>query len=275
MTAKGVAPNRDRLAQLLTEAGSALDPDGVAELIAGVLAAPPEIGTSWHALVADPTPPALAEALEGMRALARRGLARRSRAARISRGCRAPARVALLREELAARRLDGFIVPRADEHQGEYVPTCAQRLAWLTGFTGSAGMAIVLRDRAALFVDGRYTLQAAAQVDPALFEIRHVIEEPAGAVARRSARQGRRARLRPLAAHAAGGRAAAAPAPSAPGRACARSKAIRSTGSGRDGRQRRSPRSCRIPTALPARAPLTSAPGWPGASPTRESPRRC
>ena len=70
-------------------------------------------------------------------------------------------------------------MPRSDEHQGEYVPTCAQRLAWLTGFTGSAGMAIVLRDRAALFVDGRYTLQAAAQVDPALFEIRHVTEEPA------------------------------------------------------------------------------------------------
>src|SRR5689334_14377020 len=68
MTAKGVAPNRDRLARLLTEAGSEIDPDGVAELIAGVLAAPPEIGTSWHALVADPTLPALAEALEGMRA---------------------------------------------------------------------------------------------------------------------------------------------------------------------------------------------------------------
>ena len=64
-------------------------------------------------------------------------------------------------EELAARGLDGFIVPRADEHQGEYVPPRGQRLAWLTGFTGSAGLAIVLRDRAALFVDGRYTLQAA------------------------------------------------------------------------------------------------------------------
>ena len=84
----------------------------------------------------------------------------------------------MLREELAARGLDGFIVPRSDEHQGEYVPACAQRLAWLTGFTGSAGIAIVLKDRAALFVDGRYTLQAAAQVDPALFEIRHLIEEP-------------------------------------------------------------------------------------------------
>ncbi|HEX2150368.1 MAG TPA: aminopeptidase P family N-terminal domain-containing protein, partial [Stellaceae bacterium] len=177
MTAKGVAPNRDRLAQLLKEAESALDPDGVAELIAGVLAAPPEIGTSWHALVADPTPPALAETLDQLRAYLaedwRDGLAPED-FARLP----LPARVALLREELAARLLDGFIVPRSDEHQGEYVPTCAQRLAWLTGFTGSAGIAIVLKDRAALFVDGRYTLQAAAQVDPALFEIRHVIEEP-------------------------------------------------------------------------------------------------
>ncbi|MGD9617967.1 MAG: aminopeptidase P family protein [Alphaproteobacteria bacterium] len=182
MTAKGVAPDRDRLAQLLKETESALDPDGVAELIAGVLAAPPEIGppenaTAWHSLVADPTPPALAKTLEELRAhLAedwRDGLAPED-FARLP----LPARLALLREELAARRLDGFIVPRSDEHQGEYVPLCAQRLAWLTGFTGSAGLAIVLKERAALFVDGRYTLQAAAQVDPALFEIRHVTEEP-------------------------------------------------------------------------------------------------
>src|SRR3954471_22655716 len=164
MNATGLVPNRDHLAKLLRHAGSALDPDGVAELIAGVLAAPPEISTSWHALVADPTPPALAEALEGMRDwLAedwRDGLAPED-FARLPRS----ARVAMLREELETRRLDGFVVPRSDEHQGEYVPTCAQRLAWLTGFTGSAGMAIVLRDRAALFVDGRYTLQAAQQVD--------------------------------------------------------------------------------------------------------------
>src|SRR3984957_12519962 len=87
-------------------------------------------------------------------------------------------RLAGLREELASRGLDGFIVPRADEHQGEYVPSRGQRLAWLTGFTGSAGLAIVLRDRAALFVDGRYTLQAAAQIDTGSFEMRHLVEEP-------------------------------------------------------------------------------------------------
>src|SRR3954470_24119796 len=177
MNATGLVPNRDRMAKLLRDAGSALDPDGVAELIAGVLAAPPEIGKSWHALVADPTPPALAEALEDMRFYLaedwRDGLAPED-FARLP----CPARLALLREELSARGLDGFVVPRSDEHQGEYVPLCAQRLSWLTGFTGSAGIAIVLKERAALFVDGRYTLQAAAQIDPALFEIRHGTEEP-------------------------------------------------------------------------------------------------
>src|SRR5690606_32110649 len=91
----------------------------------------------------------------------------------------APAsRLAALRAILARRGLDGFVVPRADEHQGEYVPPCAERLAWLTGFTGSAGVAIVLADRAALFVDGRYTLQAAAQVDAGLFEQCHVTQHP-------------------------------------------------------------------------------------------------
>ena len=68
-------------------------------------------------------------------------------------------RLTLLRAELARRGLDGFIVPRSDEHQGEYVPKRAERLAWLTAFTGSAGAAVVLADKAAIFVDGRYTLQ--------------------------------------------------------------------------------------------------------------------
>jgi Xaa-Pro aminopeptidase len=80
-------------------------------------------------------------------------------------------RIPLLRVELRARRLDGFVVPRADEHQSEYVPANAERLLWLIGFTGSAGTAIVLADRAALVVDGRYTLQAATQVDTGLVEI--------------------------------------------------------------------------------------------------------
>ncbi|WP_371347648.1 aminopeptidase P family protein [Ancylobacter sp. IITR112] len=81
------------------------------------------------------------------------------------------ARLKLLREELERRGLDGFIIPRADAHQNEYVPPCDERLAWLTGFTGSAGVALVLREEAAIVVDGRYTLQAAAQVDTASFAV--------------------------------------------------------------------------------------------------------
>lgn len=75
------------------------------------------------------------------------------------------ARVAALRAELKRHDLSGFVVPRADRHQGEYVPPSEERLAWLTGFSGSAGLAIVLRDAAAIFVDGRYTVAVRDQVD--------------------------------------------------------------------------------------------------------------
>jgi Xaa-Pro aminopeptidase len=78
-------------------------------------------------------------------------------------------RLAAVRAGMVARGLAAFLVPRADEFQGEYVPPAGRRLEWLTGFTGSAGLAIVLRETAALFVDGRYTLQARDEVDPALF----------------------------------------------------------------------------------------------------------
>jgi Xaa-Pro aminopeptidase len=85
-------------------------------------------------------------------------------------------RLAALRQELVRRGLSGFILPRADRHQNEYVPPSEERLAWLTGFTGSAGTTIVLADRAALFVDGRYTLQAKEQVEQPLFAIEHITE---------------------------------------------------------------------------------------------------
>ncbi|MBR0659068.1 aminopeptidase P family protein [Roseomonas oryzicola] len=88
-------------------------------------------------------------------------------------------RLAALRARLADAGVQGFVIPRSDEHLGEYVPPAGERLAWLTGFTGSAGMAIVLPDRAAVFTDGRYTLQVRNQTDPALWECRHVTEEPA------------------------------------------------------------------------------------------------
>lgn len=89
-----------------------------------------------------------------------------------------PARVASLRASFDALGIDGFLVPRADEYQGEYVPACAERLAWLTGFTGSAGVALIMREKAVVFVDGRYTTQLAQQVDAATFTPGDLVAEP-------------------------------------------------------------------------------------------------
>ena len=87
-----------------------------------------------------------------------------------------PRHVPLIRQAMAAQGLDGFLVPHEDEHQNEYLPEANDRLAWATGFTGSAGAAVILKDRAAVFVDGRYTLQVRDQVDEATFEIRDLVE---------------------------------------------------------------------------------------------------
>jgi Xaa-Pro aminopeptidase len=90
----------------------------------------------------------------------------------------AAAHVVALRAELKRRGLDGFVVPRADRQQNEYLPASEERLAWLTGFTGSAGLGVVLAERAVLFVDGRYTVQAGSQVDGKLFAIEHLVDSP-------------------------------------------------------------------------------------------------
>ena len=87
-------------------------------------------------------------------------------------------RLSSLRASFTGLGISGFIVPRSDEHLGEYVPASAERLAWLTGFTGSAGLAIVLAERAAIFTDGRYVLQVRREVDGAGWEFRHVTDEP-------------------------------------------------------------------------------------------------
>jgi Xaa-Pro aminopeptidase len=90
-------------------------------------------------------------------------------------------RVKALQRELKAKKLKGFLVPHSDEHQNEFLSPSAERLAWLTGFTGSAGVVIVLDKAAALFVDGRYVLQARAQTDPAVFEVLQTPEAKASA----------------------------------------------------------------------------------------------
>jgi Xaa-Pro aminopeptidase len=87
-----------------------------------------------------------------------------------------PKHLPLIRAKLREQGLDGFLIPHEDEHQNEYLPDANERLSWATGFTGSAGAAVVMAEKAAVFVDGRYTLQVKAQVDPSLFEARDLVE---------------------------------------------------------------------------------------------------
>ena len=159
----------DSLDRLLAAAGSAYDSAGVRDLIVGVLGAPEGRDLeAWMELVTEAPPGDLRDQLRALKAqLAAAG----------------PLgddgdRLARVRAALQTLGLDGFVVPHADEHQGEYRPARAERLAWLTGFTGSMGTAVVLRDKAAIFVDGRYTLQVADQVDAENFELCHLIDRP-------------------------------------------------------------------------------------------------
>jgi len=164
----------ETLERLLSQCGSHLDASELRDLIAGVAAAPPTFDAdAWITLVSGQPSAEFITVLQD--------LLREARTDDFGLECEParPDRIGALRAELVERELHGFVVPRRDEHLGEYVPARAERLAWLTGFDGSAGQAVVLEDKAALFVDGRYTLQAANQTDPSLFDIRHMIEQPA------------------------------------------------------------------------------------------------
>jgi Xaa-Pro aminopeptidase len=161
----------DDVLELLRQRGRHLDPSALDALMRGVAAAPEGLaGPEWVELIDPQADAELTQALTAWRAelaTADDGLD----------AAPAPAsRLAALRAELKRRGLSGFVVPRADEHQGEYVPRRSQRLAWLTGFSGSAGLAIVLADRAAIFIDGRYTLAVRGQVDTDAF-VPHQIPE--------------------------------------------------------------------------------------------------
>ena len=149
----------DDILALLNQYGRAPAREALVSLMQGVAAAPEGLaGPEWLELVAPAADTKLATALTQWRAEISVGGGLDTSPAPTE-------RLAAVRAELAERGLDGFVVPRADEHQGEYVPKSAQRLAWLTCFRGSAGMAIVLADKAAIFVDGRYTLAVRGQVD--------------------------------------------------------------------------------------------------------------
>ena len=163
-----------KLATQLRRAGIRLSGKAALALIKGIAAAAADDGEpeAWLSLVAAKRTAGLDRSLVALKARLAREMDGEGTAST------AGDRLSRLRVELRRRKIDGFLVPRADEHQGEYVARRARRLAWLTGFTGSAGIAILLADRAAIFVDGRYTLQAEAQVDGALYERHHLIEAP-------------------------------------------------------------------------------------------------
>ena len=106
-------------------------------------------------------------------------------------------RVARLRAGFAASGVTAVAVPRSDEYLGEYVPACAERLAWLTGYTGSAGLVLVLEDKAHVFVDGRYTNQVRAQTDPAVFAYQNSVTTPLAAFLEASSLTGLRLGIDP------------------------------------------------------------------------------
>lgn len=165
----------EALAGLLKKHKCYVDLAGLKALVEGVVAAPEaELTEDWMSLVAPDPAPAIKAQLMAYRAQVAASVAPDPKAAPAS----VKDRIAALRKELVGQNLAGVIVPRADEHQGEYVPKRAARLAWITNFTGSAGVAIVLQQKAAIFVDGRYTIQVREQVDSSLFEIQHLINQP-------------------------------------------------------------------------------------------------
>ena len=158
------------LARLLSAAGIRTSVADIRDLLAGVNAAPAgQWPDRWLTLIGTDLPDALVEQLNALKATL-------PIPADPEFGDHA-SRLKALRAELHRRGLDGFVIPRGDEHQGEYVPLRAQRMAWTSGFTGSAGMVVVLKDRAAIFVDGRYTLQVRQEVSAGLFEYRHLVDE--------------------------------------------------------------------------------------------------
>jgi Xaa-Pro aminopeptidase len=158
------------LADLLRAAGLPDDPAALDALLAGIAAAPAgHDADGWLTLIGADLAAPLVEALRARRAtLAGRREAEPDRSRRLER----------FRAALREQNLDGFVLMRTDEHGSEYLPGYAERVAWLTGFTGSAAQAVVLMDRAAVFSDGRYTVQLEQEVDPSLFERRHIVTDP-------------------------------------------------------------------------------------------------
>jgi Xaa-Pro aminopeptidase len=173
------------LESLLKAHGSELSMNDLRLLVEGQLAAPEPVDRdNWMALITPELSNDLRDALRSFMA---------ARKVAVSEIDLSPAeRVSALRAELSKRDIDGFLVPLSDEHQSEFPPKRAQRLAWLTGFTGSAGIAVILEDKAALFVDGRYTLQVREQADPEIYDFCSISDDPPGSWIAKNALAGSR-----------------------------------------------------------------------------------
>ena len=149
----------------LRDAGADVSAAKLAAVIAGMNAAPTgHDPAAWLTLIAPDLPADLAAALEARRAAGGKPVTAGDPVARL----------AALRARMAADAVGAFLIPRADEFLGEYIAAQAERLFWLTGFNGSAGLAVVTADKAAIFTDGRYTLQVRDQVDTTLYETHHI-----------------------------------------------------------------------------------------------------
>lgn len=160
----------DAIVSLLQSAGLPTDLAALDALLAGIDAAPPgHDPDAWLSLIGSDLSLELSEALRR-----RKAARRRETSGPGDHGTRLAALRAVLREQGA----DGFVLMRTDEHGSEYLPRHAERLAWLTGFTGSAAQAVVLMDKAAVFSDGRYTVQLEQEVDASLFDRCHIVNEP-------------------------------------------------------------------------------------------------
>ena len=166
-------PLMSRLTQALTGAKKAVGQQDALDILAGLNGCPQQGDAVdravWPRLFAPEPDQALVDVLTE---------ARQALADGAPQAAPLDQRLELLRAELNAQGLDGFVIPHGDEHQSEFIPAASARLAWLTGFTGSAGVSVVLLGKAAVFVDGRYTLQVRDQVDTEAYETLHVTETP-------------------------------------------------------------------------------------------------